>query len=143
MTICANITSYYLVKLFLFITKIPYWGPTFSPDTLDVLLPTLTSFSLDLELLIANILLIPVFYLVLLKKNRSKLFLLFFIAFFVIDVPYFLTWVIVYDLPAIWYYIRLLTMLGWLGGWITLLSLQNKSVPPPNKKGALRYTCPT
>jgi hypothetical protein len=127
MTVAVNLFSYYLVALFHLITKIPHWGPVYPDNTLDVLGPAFTSFYLDMELLLASIFLILGFSWILSKKKRSKAYLLFFIAFLVVDLPYFLTYIIDFELPIIWWYLRLLSMLVWFGGWITLLGFQNKS----------------
>jgi hypothetical protein len=127
MTVAVNLFSHYLVVLFHLITKIPYWGPVYPDNTLDVLGPAFTSFYLDMELLLSSVLLILGFRWVLTKKKRSKAFLLFFVAFFIIDLPYFLTYIVAFELPAIWWSLRLLSILVWIVGWFIILLLQNKS----------------
>lgn len=132
LTVCINVISYYLVDLFLYVTKISWWGPVFPPGTLDVLLPAFTSFAFDADLLLADILLIVGFCWILSKKNRSQAFLLFFIAFIVVDIPTFLSYIIEFDLHYIMWYIRLLAILIWAVGWFIILGLKNKSIASPN-----------
>jgi hypothetical protein len=134
-TICANILSFYLVKLLLFITNISYWGPLFDNNTLGVISPPLTSFGLDAVLILADILLIIGFYWILSKKNRSWIYLLFFITFLATDIPTFLSYIVEVDLPYILYYVRLLSILLWMVGWVILLLLKNIpiNIPEGNK----------
>jgi hypothetical protein len=127
MTVAVNLFSHYLVALFHLITKIPYWGPVYPDNTIDVLGPAFTSFYFDMELLLSSVLLILGFGWILTKKKRGKAFLLFFIAFFVIDLPYFLTYIIAFELPGIWLFLRLFAILGFLTGWIIIILLRDKS----------------
>jgi hypothetical protein len=127
MTVTVNLFSHYLVALFYLITRIPYWGPVYPDNTLDVLGPAFTSFYFDMELLLSSILLILGFSWVLTKKKRNRAFLWFFVAFFVIDLPYFLTYIIEFELPDIWWYLRLLSILAFFAGWLIVLLLRNKS----------------
>jgi hypothetical protein len=125
-TTFINILSWFVVLLFLYITKIPAWGPVYPPGTLDVLLPAFTSFAFDAYLLLADILFLFAFYWVLSKKNQNKLYLLFFVAFLPVDIPVFISYIISIDLPGILYLLRYVTILLWLTGWIILLVLKNK-----------------
>jgi hypothetical protein len=126
-TISISAISWYLIDLFLFFSKIPWWGPVYPKGTIDVILPPFSSFHYDAWLLLSDILLIFVFKWILTKKHRNKLFLVFFIIFLLIDLPVFLSYIINLDLASIMELLRYLTILLWLIGWIILLTLKNKS----------------
>jgi hypothetical protein len=130
-TFCSNVVSYFLVKILLNTTHIPYWGPRFSSGTIDVLLPA-GSFYFDAYLLLASIFLILSFSWVLRKKGRRWTYLLFFIAFLVFEIPYFLSYMIEVPgfLAILFWYLRSLAVLPFLVGWIMLLALRNKSALP-------------
>jgi hypothetical protein len=132
-TIFTNILCWYLVKFFLFVTKIPWWGPAFSPDTVDVLLPSFSSFAYDFHFILADVLLLVVFYWILSKKNRNKLVLLFFVIFLPIDIPILYSYIHIFDVPATLYIIRLFSILLWVIGWIILLTLKNKPITVTNE----------
>jgi hypothetical protein len=130
-TIASNVISNYLVSLFLNITHIPFWGTKHPPGTLDVMLPAFSSFAFDMQLLLATILSIIGFIWVLRKKNRRWTYLLFFVAFLVIEIPDFLSYII--KLPEFidnLVYFYPVGMILWLAGWIILLRLKNKSTQP-------------
>jgi hypothetical protein len=127
-TVCSNVISHYLIKLFLIISNIPPGGPLYDPDIEDILSVPFTSFAFDAELLLSNILLIIGFNWIVSKKNRSKANLWYFIVFLIVDLPVFLSYIIEFDLPSIMYLFRMIAIFLWLAGWIILLSLKNKSV---------------
>jgi hypothetical protein len=126
-TICIDLVSYYIVSLFLHITHIPYWGPVFPANTIEVLLPAFTSFSFDTRLLLSSIVLMVPLIWVLQKKNRSRIYLFYFLPFLIVEFPVLLSYIIVFDFPFVIYTFRIITLLIWFSGWIVLLSLKNKS----------------
>jgi hypothetical protein len=133
LTVIVNVICFFLIGLLLRVTNIPYRGPVFPPGTLDVLLPAFTSFAFDAQLLLADMFLIVGFNWILLKKHQSRVHLIYFIAFLVIDIPYFLTYIVEFNMPFFWWYLRGLIILIWLAGWSVLLLLKNKAAIITNK----------
>jgi hypothetical protein len=125
-TVIASVISHYAINVLLLITHTPWWGPNLPPNAVDVFLPAFTSFSFDAELLLSDILLIPCFNWILLKKKQNRTFLLYFIVFLIIDIPVFLSYVISFHLPGIILFFRTIAVMIWFAGWIILIKLKTK-----------------
>lgn len=137
-TIGSNVVSYYLVDLFFRFSNISPWGPKYSPETIEVLLPPFSSFYLDLQFILADIIVIIGFSWVLVKKNRHWVYLLYFFAFLIFDFLTFLSYMVHMQdwLSNLSYGLRFVTVSLWIAGWIILLALKNKSHSIPNKSGS-------
>jgi hypothetical protein len=112
-TICVWVFAWLLVEFILLVTGmvyLPFPGQHYihpSPVLVDFL-----PFTFQTIVDMATVFLMPVFFCILKRKNRSWLYLMFFVPP-LIPVPYE-AWVLLFLLPF------------WLTGWIILLVLRNK-----------------
>lgn len=128
-TIGCSVISHYVIKTFLRISGIPYWGPVFSPNTIEVILPAYSSFYLDAVFILTSLLSLIGFRWIITRKNRHWCFLLCFLVFPIVDLPLFISYIIevpivIVDISLVF---RSLAIIIWLVGWIMLVSLMNKS----------------
>ena len=124
------VASLYILDIISNLSDIGPWGPNTPPELISRQFPAFSGFWLNLHLSIFNILSILGFSWVLGRKNRSKVYILFFIIplpLIVAELLFVDIFNVARDIGMFLYYFKLAGTLCWVVGLTLLFTLKNKA----------------